>query len=45
MTVNDNKCKIKCANNILLIGSHVKLKCTDSNGNIGELLIDIVGGV
>lgn len=45
MTVNDNKCKIKCANNILLIGSHIKLKCTDSNENIGELLIDIVGGV
>lgn len=45
MTVTDNKCKIKCSNNELLIGSSIKLKCTDINGNIGELLIDIVGGV
>lgn len=45
MTTTDNKCKIKCSNNELLIGSSVKLKCTDVNGNIGELLIDIVGGV
>ena len=45
MTVTDNKCKIKCSNNELLIGSSIKLKCTDTSGNIGELLIDIVGGV
>lgn len=45
MTATDNKCKIKCSNNELLIGSSIKLKCTDVNGNIGELLIDIVGGV
>lgn len=45
MTVTDNKCKIKCSNNELLIGSSIKLKCTDTNGNIGELLIDIAGGV
>ena len=45
MAVTDNKCKIKCSNNELLIGSSIKLKCTDINGNIGELLIDIVGGV
>lgn len=45
MTVTDNKCKIKCSNNELLIGSSIKLKCTDINGNIGELLIDIAGGV
>ena len=45
MTAIDNKCKIKCSDNELLIGSSVKLKCTDVNGNIGELLIDIVGGV
>lgn len=45
MTATNNKCKIKCYNNELLIGSSVKLKCTDINGNIGELLIDIVGGV
>lgn len=45
MAVTDNKCKIKCSNNELLIGSSIKLKCTDINGNIGELLINIVGGV
>jgi hypothetical protein len=45
MTVTDNKCKIKCSDNELLIGSSIKLKCTDVNGNIGELLINIVGGV
>lgn len=45
MTVTDNKCKIKCSNNELLIGSSIKLKCTDTSGNVGELLIDIVGGV
>ena len=45
IAVTDNKCKIKCSNNELLIGSSVKLKCTDTNGNVGELLIDIVGGV
>lgn len=45
MAVTDNKCKIKCSNNELLIGSSIKLKCADINGNIGELLIDIVGGV
>lgn len=45
MTTTDNKCKIKCSNNELLIGSSIKLKCADVNGNIGELLIDIVGGV
>lgn len=45
MTANDNKCKVKCLNNELLIGSNVKLKCADINGNTGELLIDIVGGV
>nr|DAT91136.1 MAG TPA: head closure knob [Caudoviricetes sp.] len=45
MTTTDNKCKIKCFNNELLIGSSIKLKCTDVNGNIGELLINIVGGV
>lgn len=45
MAVTDNKCKIKCSDNELLIGSSVKLKCTDINGNIGELLVDIVGGV
>ena len=45
MTVTDNKCKIKCYNNELLIGSSIKLKCTDTNDNVGELLIDIVGGV
>lgn len=45
MTITDNKCKIKCSNNELLIGSSIKLKCTDTSGNIGELLIDIVGGV
>ena len=43
--VTNNKCKIKCSNNELLIGSSVKLKCTDTDGNIGEILIDIVGGV
>lgn len=45
MTATDNKCKIKCSDNELLIGSSIKLKCTDVNGNIGELLINIVGGV
>ena len=45
MTVTDNKCKIKCSNNELLIGSSIKLKCTDTNGNVGELLIDMAGGV
>lgn len=45
MTATDNKCKIKCSGNELLIGSSIKLKCTDTSGNIGELLIDIVGGV
>lgn len=45
MAVTDNKCKIKCSNNELLIGSSIKLKCTDTNGNVGELLIDIAGGV
>ena len=45
MTVTDNKCKIKCSNNELLIGSSIKLKCTDTSGNVGELLIDVVGGV
>lgn len=45
MAVTDNKCKIKCSNNELLIGSSIKLKCTDISGNVGELLIDIVGGV
>lgn len=45
MTVTDNKCKIKCSNNELLIGSSIKLKCTDISGNVGELLIDVVGGV
>lgn len=43
--VTNNKCKIKCSNNELLIGSSVKLKCIDTDGNIGEILIDIVGGV
>lgn len=45
MAVTDNKCKIKCSNNELLIGSSIKLKCTDTSGNVGELLINIVGGV
>lgn len=45
MTTTDNKCKIKCSNNELLIGSSIKLKCADTNSNVGELLIDIVGGV
>lgn len=45
MAVTDNKCKIKCSNNELLIGSSIKLKCTDTSGNVGELLIDVVGGV
>lgn len=45
MTTTDNKCKVKCSNNELLIGSNIKLKCTDTNGNMGEILIDIVGGV
>lgn len=45
MTTTDNKCKVKCSNNELLIGSSVKLKCTDTKGNVGEVLIDIVGGV
>ena len=45
MTATDNRCKIKCSDNELLIGSSVKLKCLDTNGNVGELLVDIVGGV
>lgn len=45
ITATDNKCKVKCSNNELLIGSSVKLKCTDVNANVGEILIDIVGGV
>lgn len=41
----ENKCKIKCERDDSLIGSSFKLQCTDTAGNIGELLVDIVGGV
>ena len=43
--VGENKCKIKCKQDNILIGQSFKLKCIDSNGNVGELLIDVVGGV
>ena len=45
IVANENKIKIKCADNINLVGSSFRLKCTDASGNIGELLVDIVGGV
>lgn len=41
----ENKCKIKCNLEESLIGKSFTLQCTDSNGNIASVLIEIVGGV
>ena len=41
----ENKCKIKCNLEESLIGKSFTLQCTDSNGNITSVLIEIVGGV
>ena len=41
----ENKCKIKCNLKESLIGKSFTLQCTDSNGNIASVLVEIVGGV
>ena len=41
----ENKCKIKCNLEESLIGKSFTLQCTDSNGNIASVLVEIVGGV
>lgn len=43
--IGNNKCKIKCLNNINLVGNFIKLKVLDDLETIGELTIKIVGGV
>lgn len=41
----ENKCKIKCSQNENVIGKSFVLKCDDGAGNIGEITVNIVGGV
>ena len=41
----ENKCKIKCSQNENAIGKSFVLKCDDGAGNIGEITVNIVGGV
>lgn len=41
----DNTCKIKCANNLELIGKTIKIKCSNQQGNSGQLFVDIVSGI
>ena len=41
----ENKCKIKCNLEESLIGKSFTLQCTDNNGNIATVLVEIVGGV
>lgn len=41
---SSNKCKLKCSNDTSLIGSTIKLKCTNSVDS-GEIYVDIVSGI
>lgn len=43
--ISDKKIKIKCLNNLALIGTTFNLKCEDSESNTGQLYIDIVSSV
>lgn len=43
--VGENKCKIKCVNNLNLVGSLFKLKVLDDTETLSELVIKIIGGV
>ena len=43
--VYDNKIKIKCLNNLSLIGTIINLKCVDTDGNTGQLYINIISSV
>ena len=43
--IGENKCKIKCSQNENAIGKSFVLKCDDGVGNIGEITVNIVGGV
>lgn len=43
--ISENKIKIKCLNNIKLIGTIINLKCEDIDGNTGQLYIDITSSV
>lgn len=45
LTVEGNKCKIKCLSNEKMVGVAFVLKCIDVSGNEGEIEILIVGGV
>lgn len=45
LTINGNTCKVKCANKPVLVGNSFKLICTDDIGLVGEIIIDIIGGV
>lgn len=43
--ISSNKIKIKCLNNISLIGTTINLTCVDGDGNTGQLYIDITSSV
>lgn len=43
--IYDKKIKIKCLNNLNLIGTIINLKCEDTDGNTGQLYIDIISSV
>lgn len=43
--VYDNKIKIKCLNNLNLIGATINLKCVDTDGNTGQLYINIISSI
>ena len=43
--VDDFSCKISVKNNEMAVGVDLKLVATSKNGDTGEILINIVGGV
>lgn len=43
--VSSNKIKVKCLNNLSLIGTTINLTCVDNDGNTGQLYIDITSSV
>lgn len=39
-----NKCKLKCLNNVSMIGTTINLKCSDGTSE-GNILIDIISSI
>lgn len=44
-SISDDKIKIKCSNNLGLIGTIFNLKCKDADDNTGQLYIKIISSV